>query len=96
VNETPIVGEPHEIQASIDRVDAAAPATASGHLPPEAVAVERKGGATPTVGHSLPLSLRSLLRPPTPTPNRLGNRTRLGNSNRTPLGVLEKEARNDD
>jgi hypothetical protein len=46
VDEPPIVGEAHEVAASIDRLDAA-PATASGHLPPEAIAVESRDLAIP-------------------------------------------------
>ena len=47
VDETPIVGEVGEVQASIDRLANAAPATQSVHVP-DADAVERKeGGATP-------------------------------------------------
>jgi hypothetical protein len=47
VDETPIVGEVGEVQASIDRLANAAPATQSVHVP-DAVAVERREDPTPT------------------------------------------------
>jgi len=49
VDETPIVGEVEEVQASIDRLEAAAPAEVSvPHHSPDAVAESATGDAAPT------------------------------------------------